>query len=237
MRAMRVDHFGGLQTMQLDDIMQPVPHGDEVLINVAVASVNRVDMKMREGNYPAVTEEDLPYVPGRDVSGTVEPSGEKASAFLPGTDALASLAPERGGDQEFVIARAGEVAAKPRSLDHVCAAGVPLARITAWQGLFDHGRLQAGQRVRIHGGAGGPGHFAVQFAKTKGAWVATTVSEADRGFVAHLGADEVIDYRWERLENSIEPVDLVFELISGERCFSAIRPGGAMISTLSEEAG
>jgi NADPH:quinone reductase-like Zn-dependent oxidoreductase len=114
---------------------------------------------------------------------------------------------------------------------------VPLAGITAWQGLFDKGGLRQGQRVLIHGGAGGVGHFAVQFAKAKGAWVATTVSTADKEFVSDLGVDQVIDYKSEKFEDVIEPVDLVFDLIGGEtqeRSFNVVKPGGALISTLKD---
>ncbi|WP_259665748.1 zinc-binding dehydrogenase [Rhizobium binae] len=132
---------------------------------------------------------------------------------------------------------ADEVAAQPQALDAIGAAAVPLAGITAWQGLFDHGRLQSGQRVLIHGGAGGVGHFAVQFAKAEGAWVATTVSSSDIDFVTDLGADEVIDYKRENFEDVVEPVDLVFDLIGGEtqqRSFSVVKPKSALISTLQE---
>jgi NADPH:quinone reductase-like Zn-dependent oxidoreductase len=126
------------------------------------------------------------------------------------------LSPEHGGYKEFVLARADEVAAKPESLDAVGAAAVPLAGITAWQGLFDHGGLRPGQRVLIHGGAGGVGHFAIQFAKAKGAWVATTASSSDIEFATDLGADQVVDYKSEKFEEVVDPVDLVFDLIGGE---------------------
>ena len=114
---------------------------------------------------------------------------------------------------------------------------MPLAGITAWQGLFDQGGLRQGQRVLIHGGAGGVGHFAIQFAKAKGAWVATTVSASDKEFARDLGADQVIDYKSEKFEDLVEPVDLVFDLVGGEtqeRSFKVVKPGGALISTLQE---
>ncbi|MFP3547200.1 zinc-binding dehydrogenase [Rhizobium sp. SIMBA_035] len=237
MQAVRIHRFGGPEVMAVEEVDRPSPAANEVLIKVFAASVNPVDAKMREGKYPVVTEKDLPYVLGRDVSGEIAATGSEVASFLVGDEVFAFLSPEHGGYEEYVLARVDEVAVKPQSLDAVGAAAVPLAGITAWQGLFDHGGLQSGQRVLIHGGAGGVGHFAIQFAKAKGAWVATTVSSSDRDFVTDLGADQVIDYKAEKFEEIVDPVDLVFALIGGEtqeRSFSVVKPGGALISTLQE---
>jgi NADPH:quinone reductase-like Zn-dependent oxidoreductase len=122
-------------------------------------------------------------------------------------------------------------------LDFIQAAAAPLAGLTAWQGLFDTGQLQAGQRVLIHGAAGGVGHFAVQFAKAKGAIVIATCSSRDVEFVRGLGADQVIDYHADRFEDQVAPVDLVYDLIGGEtqdRSWAVVKDGGAMVSTLTE---
>lgn len=237
MQAIRIYNFGGPDVMQFESIAEPIPVPNEIIIKVFAASVNPVDAKMREGKYPAVTKTELPYVLGRDVSGEVAAIGEEVSAFLIGDQVFAFLSPEHGGYEEFVVAETNEVSRKPKSLDHIAAAAVPLAGITAWQGLFDHGRLKEGQRVLIHGGAGGVGHFAVQFAKAKGAFVATTVSTVDKNFARQLGADQVVDYKMERFEDLVAPVDLVFDLIGGEtqgRSFSVVKPGGSLISTLSQ---
>jgi NADPH:quinone reductase-like Zn-dependent oxidoreductase len=237
MQAVRIHRFGGPEVMAIEEIDRPTPAANEVVIKVFAASVNPVDAKMREGKYPVVTEKDLPYVLGRDVSGEIAAVGDDVSSFLIDDAVFAFLSPEHGGYEEFVLAKSDEVAAMPKSLDAIGAAAVPLAGITAWQGLFDHGSLRSGQRVLIHGGAGGVGHFAIQFAKAKGAWVATTVSSSDKDFVSDLGADQVIDYKSEKFEDSIEPVDLVFDLIGGEtqeRSFGVVKPGGALISTLQE---
>lgn len=237
MKAVRIHSFGGPEVLRVEEIERPEPRIDEILIRVEAASVNPIDWKMREGHYPAVQEEDLPYVLGRDVCGTVEKVGETVAAFRRGDAVFAFLNPRHGGYEQFVIARPEEVAPKPRAMNPVEAAAIPLAGITAWQGLFEHGELQAGQRVLIHGGAGGVGHLAIQFAKAKGAWVATTVSGDDLEFARSLGADEVIDYRRERFEDRLEPVDLVFDLVAGEtqsRSFDVVRTGGALVSTLSQ---
>ena len=145
------------------------------------------------------------------------------------------LGGDRGGYEEFVVVRADELVAKPDRLSFVEAAAIPLAGLTAWQGLFDHGQLTAGQRVLIYGGAGGVGHLAIQFAKAKGAWVATTVSGEDVAFVRELGADLAIDYKAQRFEDEAATVDLVFDLIGGEtqdRSWAVLREGGALVSTL-----
>ena len=127
--------------------------------------------------------------------------------------------------------------AAPTSIDLVHAGAVPLAALTAWQGLFDHGELKAGQRVLIHGGAGGVGHFAVQFAKARGATVVTTAGPDDIEFVRELGADTVIDYKNERFEYVTRDFDLVLDLIGGEtqdRSWAVLREGGILVSTLAD---
>ena len=136
---------------------------------------------------------------------------------------------------ELLLLNRAEAVPKPQSLDHEHAAAVPLAAMTAWQGLFDHGQLQPGQRVLIHGGAGGVGHLAVQFAKAKGAHVLTTVSGQDLDLVRGLGADQAIDYKAQRFEEVARDIDLVLDLIAGEtqrRSWPVLKPGGALISTL-----
>jgi NADPH:quinone reductase-like Zn-dependent oxidoreductase len=154
-----------------------------------------------------------------------------------GDNIYAMLGIDRGGYAEHAIVKDTEAAAKPSSLDHVTAAAVPLAGLTAWQGLFRHGGLAAGQKVLIHGGAGGVGHFAVQFAKVKGGHVATTVSEKHVQFVRDLGADQIIDYQKQRFEDVVRDVDLVFDLIGGEtqtRSWKVLRNGGVLVSTVME---
>ncbi len=237
MKAVRIHHFGGPEVLTFDDLPVPDPRDGEVVLKVLAASVNPVDYKIREGNYPAVREGQLPVVMGRDVSGVIETCGGHAGDFKEGAAVFAMLAQERGAQAEYVLAKIDELAFKPDELSHVEAAAVPLAGLTAWQGLFDHGRLQPGQRVLIHGASGGVGHFAVQFAKSKGCFVAATASGEGVDFVRHLAADQVIDYTKDLFEEQIEPVDLVFDLVDGdsrERSWGLIRKGGRLVSTLTE---
>ncbi len=154
-----------------------------------------------------------------------------------GDPVFASSGRNRGGQARFVVVKAVELVAVPPFIDLVHAAGVPLATMTAWQGLFDHGGLESGQNVLIHGGAGGVGHFAIQLAKAKGATVFTTASADDLDFVRELGADIAIDYRNERFEDVASDIDVVFDLVAGEthdRSWDVLREGGIMVSTLQE---
>lgn len=237
MKAVRIRSFGGPEVLELTDIEKPTPTDDEVLIRVRAASVNPVDYKIRSGSYPVVKQDQLPKVLGRDVAGEIERCGRAVRDFKEGDTVYAMLDGGPGGYAEYVTVRADLVAPKPGQLDYRAAAAVPLAGLTAWQGLFDHGHLLAGQRVLIHGGGGGVGHLAVQFAKARGATVATTVAAEDVEFVRHLGADEVIDYEDGRFEEKVHDVDLVLDLIAGdtqERSWAVLKDGGSMISSLAK---
>ncbi|WP_207479919.1 NADP-dependent oxidoreductase [Arenibaculum pallidiluteum] len=237
MTAVRIHRFGGPEVLERDAVPIPQPEDDEVLVRIHAASVNPVDYKTRSGSYPAVREGDLPKILGRDLSGTVESCGTRAHTLRKGDAVFALLGRERGAYAEYAVVKAVEMAAKPASLDHVQAAAVPLAALTAWQGLFEHGGLGPGQRVLIHGGAGGVGHFAVQFAKTRGAHVATTVSAGDLDFARALGADQVIDYKGQRFEDEVRDLDMVLDLVSGEtreRSWAVLRKGGILVSSLGQ---
>jgi len=237
MKAVCIDAFGGPEMLHLKQVESPEPGSDEVLIRIRAASVNPVDYKTREGKYPAVKVEQLPKILGRDVSGTVVARGPGVSRLQLGDEVYAMLDASHGGYAEYVTLRADLCVPKPPCLDHVEAAAVPLAAMTAWQGLFDHGQLHAGQKVLIHGGAGGVGHFAIQLAKAKGANVATTVSKPDIEFVRGLGADEVIDHQTQRFEDLVHDVDLVYDLVAGDvqtRSWAVLKRGGTLVTTLGK---
>jgi NADPH:quinone reductase-like Zn-dependent oxidoreductase len=239
MKAVRMHDFGGPEVLTLDEIPVPTPKDDELLIEIHAASVNPVDYKTRTGKFPMVKREQLPAILGRDLSGVVKQSGKSAPYFKPGDAVYALLDPAHGAYAEFVAVKGELCALKPANLEHVEAAAIPLAALTAFQGLFDHGQLRAGQRVLIHGGAGGVGHLAIQLAVSKGARVCTTVSAEDMEFVSELGADEAVDYKSERFEDTLEAVDLVLDLIGGEtqeRSWKVLKRGGALISTVQQPA-
>jgi NADPH:quinone reductase-like Zn-dependent oxidoreductase len=237
MRAIRIHEFGGPEVLRAEEVPVPQPADDEILVRIAGASVNPVDYKTREGKYPAVKESDLPITLGRDLSGTVESCGAAMDQSCKGHAVFALLGRDRGAYAQYAVVKANEFVLKPKSLNHTEAAAIPLAALTAWQGLFNHGGLRAGQRVLIHGGAGGVGHLAIQLAKAKGAFVATTASKEDLDFVRSLGADQVIDYENQLFEDEVEDVDLVYDLVAGEtqdRSFKVLKSGGVMVSTLKE---
>jgi NADPH:quinone reductase-like Zn-dependent oxidoreductase len=175
-----------------------------------------------------------PIVPGHEVAGVVETLGPTVEDLAVG-DAVYGFIDSRrdGADAEYVAVRATELAPKPAPLTFTEAAAVPLSALTAWQALFAHGDLQVGQRVLIHGGAGGVGSFAVQLARWRGAHVVATASARDAELVRDLGADEVIDYRTQRFEEAVADMDLVFDTVGGEiweRSWDVLRPGGRLVS-------
>jgi NADPH:quinone reductase-like Zn-dependent oxidoreductase len=234
MKAIRIHRFGGPEVLQLDEIDKPSTDGGKMLIKVAAAGVNPVDYKIRRGGYPGVTDADLPITLGKDVAGVVETA---AGDFNVGDEVYAHLSWPDGGYVDYAVVVPGGAAAKPKRLDMIAAAAVPLAATTAWQGLFDHGALKAGQTVLIHGGSGGVGGFAVQFAKAVGAYVIATASGDGLQLVRDYGADQVVDYKTQEFEDVAHDVDLVFDLIGGEtqaRSFTVLKLGGALISTVQE---
>ncbi|HTA65661.1 MAG TPA: NADP-dependent oxidoreductase [Xanthomonadaceae bacterium] len=236
-RKVRIHRFGGPEVLQLDEVESSLPDASQVLITVKAASINPVDFKIRNGGYPAVKEDRLPYALGRDVSGIVEACGPQATQFAVGDEVLGIVAIGGGGYGQKVILDQQAITRKPASIDHVHAAAIPLAGQTAWQGLFRYGQLKSGQSVLIHGGSGGVGHFAVQFAKAKGARVYTTASTGNLEFARSLGADVVIDYKTQRFEEIAKNLDMVFDLIDGEtrdRSWPLLRRGGVLVSTLSQ---
>ena len=176
-------------------------------------------------------------IPGRDLSGVVEAVGHGVTAPARGDEVYAMLDYGcDGAEAEFTIALPTELAPKPRTLDHMQAAAVPLTALTAWQALFVHASLAAGQTLLIHGGAGGVGVFAVQLARWTGAHVIATASARNREFLCDLGADEVIDYTTTRFEEVVHGVDFVFDTVGGEtlqHSWQVVKPGGVLLSVVS----
>ncbi len=236
-RKVRIHGFGGPEVLQIDEIEPSLPDALQVLVGVKAASVNPVDFKIRNGQYPAVKEDRLPYTLGRDVSGVVEKCGAQATLFNVGDEVLGMVGIAGGGYAEKAVLDQQALARKPAMIDHTHAAAIPLAGTTAWQGLFRFGQLKSGQSVLIHGGSGGVGHFAIQFAKARGARVLTTVSTDNVAFARGLGADMVIDYKTARFEDHAQDLDMVFDLIGGEtreRSWKLLKRGGVLVSTLTE---
>ena len=239
MKAIRMHEFGGPEVLKLEDAPRPEPADDEVLVKVYAAGINPVDWKIREGQRKEKFPTTFPLTPGWDVSGEIEKVGHNVKNFRKGDEVYGRPDPTKNGAYaEYLVVKADQMSFKPKTIDHEKAAGVPLAGLTAWQGLFDYGELEAGQKVLIHGASGGVGTFAVQFAKWKGAYVIGTASEENSDFLKQLGADEVIDYKKEKFDAKLNNIDLVFDTIGGEtqrRSIKVLKNGGRLVTTLKPE--
>jgi NADPH:quinone reductase-like Zn-dependent oxidoreductase len=234
MNAVRLHEFGGSEKLVYEKAPKPAPKPGELLIEVFAAGVNPVDWKIRTGRGKAAPSE--PMILGYDVSGVVTAVGEGVERFKPGDEVFAYLSLQRGGGYaEYAIALESEVAKKPTNVDHVQAAAIPLAALTAYQALFETAELKEGQSVLIHAGAGGVGHFAIQLAKTRGVKVFATASEKNLSFLKSLGADVAIDYEAQRFEQLAKDVDVVLVSIPGEtleRSYATTKQGGMLVSII-----
>jgi NADPH:quinone reductase-like Zn-dependent oxidoreductase len=233
MRAISQQTFGGPEVLGVAEVDRPQPLPTEVLVRVRAVGINPVDTSIRSGAWPLLG--NPPFVLGWDISGVVEETGAGVTRFRPGDEVYGMPYFPRavGGYAEFVVASSRQLAYKPASLDHRHAAALPLAGLTAWQGLVDAAGLAQGQRVLIHGGGGGVGHLAVQIAKARGAHVTATVSRAKSDFVRELGADEVLDYRAVDFASEVGDLDVVFDLVGGdygERSLATLRDGGVLVT-------
>jgi NADPH:quinone reductase-like Zn-dependent oxidoreductase len=229
MKAVQIHAYGGPEVLQYEDVPQPQPKANEILVRVHAAGVNPIDWKLREGFLSA----PLPMILGIDFSGVVEAVGSGITKYRFGDAVFGQVGDESGGYAEYALALESAVARKPERLDHLRAAALPVAGLVPWQALFDTAQLTAGQTVLIHGAAGGVGGFAVQFAKWKGARVIGTASGAHVEQVRQLGADEVIDYRKTKFEEIARNVDVVLDTIGGEtqeRSWQVLKRGGVLAS-------
>jgi NADPH:quinone reductase-like Zn-dependent oxidoreductase len=225
---------GGPEQLVYEDAPQPVPEPGDALVRVHATGITRTELTWDQTYRHADGSPRIPTVPGHEMSGVIESVPAGTEGLGPG-DAVYGLCdfPRDGAAAEFVAVRVSNLAKKPRAIDHVHSAALTLSGLTAWQALFTHAGLEGGQRVLIHGGAGGVGVFAVQLAKWKGAHVITTSSAANHEFLRGLGADEIIDYTKTRFEDAVRDADLVLDTVGGdavERSWSLLRPGGWMIS-------
>jgi NADPH:quinone reductase-like Zn-dependent oxidoreductase len=230
--AIRVHSYGGPEQLQLDEIARPKPQEGEVLVRVHAAGVNPIDWKIRAGLLKDFFPVSLPYIPGYDVAGVVEEVGPGVTAFRPG-QAVFGQSSAYGTYTEYTIAPVDTLALKPETLGFDEAATVSVGATTAWQGLFDHGKLEPGQRVLILGAAGGVGLFAVQFAHWKGAHVIGTASTSNLDFVSSLGADEAVDYTTTSVGNAVHDVDLVLDTVGGEALatvWPALKHGATLVT-------
>jgi NADPH:quinone reductase-like Zn-dependent oxidoreductase len=233
-KAVRIHSFCESEVLVYEDAPKPEPREGEVLIRVQAAAINPIDWKIRSGFF----KKDLPIllILGWDASGEVVASGMGVTEFKPGDAVYTILGMKAGAYAEYVTTPVSLAALKPQSVDHMHVASVPLVSLTACQALFDLAGLQQGQRLLLHGAAGGLGSMAVQLANAKGAYVIGTASSRNADFLRQLGADEVIDYQSTRFEDVVSDVDVVFDTIGGdtqERSFGVLKKGGFLVSAVS----
>lgn len=244
-QAIRVHQYGGPEQLKLEQIPCPEPQAGEVLIRVHAAGVLPAEWKVRQGLFKNFVPASFPYIPGSAMAGVVEEVGPGVTTFQKGQAVFGrstngayaeytttAVDPPALGPMTFSL-----LALKPETLSFDEAATISGGATIAWTALFEDGALQAGQRVLIHGAAGGVGSFAVQFARWKGAQVIGTTSKANMDFVRSLGAETVIDYTSTPFEQMVHDVDLVLDTIGGEtlqRSMQVIKHGGTLVSLLEQ---
>jgi NADPH:quinone reductase-like Zn-dependent oxidoreductase len=243
MKAIRYHDYGGPEVLHYEDAPIPEPGPREVLVRVHAAGVNPADRQIRAGMRLRL-EQPFVFIPGCEVSGVVEQCGVEVTELAVGDEIYGMLSLHGGGYAEYVVAAVDNLGPKPTSLNHVHAAALPVAALTAWDALFEVGGLVAGQKVLIHAAAGGVGHIAVQLAKWRGAHAIATASAGNAAFLRGLGVDEIIDYRTTVFESVVRDVDVVIDAIPREvddatdvlaretmvRSWTALRDGGIQVS-------
>jgi NADPH:quinone reductase-like Zn-dependent oxidoreductase len=230
MKAVVVKEKGSFDNVLIEEINKPIIKEDELLIKIAAAGVNPVDWKaVLNGYFP------MPLISGSDIAGTVEAVGSEVKNFKPGDEIIGSLEwQKQSAFAEYAATKEQYITHKPKNLSLNESAAIPLASLTAWQALFDHLKLEAGQKIIIHAAAGGVGLFALQFAKWKGAYVIATASERNIDFLKSIGADEVIDYTKYKLTEKVNNADAVLDSIATTEVqaesFNALKQGGVYVS-------
>src|ERR1051325_7203641 len=238
-KAVRTHGRGGPEQLFFEDAPQPEVRPGDVLVQVRATGITPAELTWDETYQNAGGEPRIPSIPGHEVSGVVERMAADVTDFRIG-DEVYGLAdfPRDGAAAEFAAVRAINLALKPRGIAHAQAASLPLSALTAWQALFEHAHLAAGQSVLIHGGAGGVGSLAVQLAHWGGARVTATASARDTAFVRSLGADVVMDYSTTPFDNIVRDVDVVVDGVGGEtreRSWRVVRKGGVLVTLVSAQ--
>ena len=235
MKAIRIHAYGGPELMQLEDAPVPACGAGDLLVRMVAAGVNPVDWKMRSGLMAAQLPKSFPITLGSDGAGIVTAMGGAVRGFELGDEVYFYAEFARGGTYaEYVAVEASQVAKKPRTVSFSTAAALPTPGQAAWTALIDTAKIERGQRILIHGGAGALGTIAVQLAKEQGAHVIATASNDGVALVKSLGADEVIDYRTQDFEHLAHDIDIVIDTLGGATqaaSWSTLRKGGILVAT------
>ena len=235
MKAVVAHQYGAPEVLKFEEIPRPEPKENEALVRVIASGVNPADPLTLSGKYAREFGTHLPLIPGYDIAGIVEKTGANITKLKIG-EAVYGYPTFGGGWADYVTVKEYEVAAKPKSLNFVEAAAVPMGALTAWQALVDTAHLHPGQTILIHGGSGGVGSFAVQIAKARGARVIATASTANQDLLKQLGADAAIDYTKTRFEDVVKDVDAVLDPVGKEtlaRSYGVVKKGGIVMSLVA----
>jgi alcohol dehydrogenase len=244
MKSVQINRYGGSEVIEINqNIPEPIVSARKVLVSVKAASVNPADWKIREGGLQQMIQLQFPSTMGMDFSGVIKQVGEGVSnsEFNQGDEVYGQAGVVNGGSgafAEMALAKTESIANKPKRLSHAEAAALPLVGVSAWRALMENMGLSNGQRILIHGGAGGIGSIAIQLAKHLGAYVATTVSTDDKQFVQELGADQVIDYKTQNFEDMLHDYNSVFDTVGGDiykRSFKVLKKGSGIIVSMLEQ--
>ncbi len=241
MKAMQVNKADQGPRLVLVEMQKPEPGLGEILVHVHAAGVTTTELLWYPTTHTKSGTARPRAVPGHEFSGVITAIGKDVQDFEVGDEVYGMNDwYADGATAEFCITVPQNIARKPATLSHEAAASVPIGALTSWQGLIDRAKLEQGERVLIHGGAGAVGIYAVQLAHMRGARVITTVSTQDIDFIKRLGADEVIDYKASRFEKEVRDVDVVFDAVGGDtldRSWGVLKPGGRMITIAADGEG
>ncbi len=234
MKAWAIETYGDNSVVRMMDLPKPQPREDEVLIQVKAASVNPLDFKIRSGQLKSVMSVRFPFILGQDCAGVVTAVGSRVSKFEVGDEVYTRPPQESMGTlAEFVAVKESALAKKPENISFEEAAGIPLVGLTSWQVLVNRAKIKKGQKVFIAAGSGGVGSFAIQLAKSFGAYVIANTSTKNVAFVKNLGADEVIDYKTQDFSQCVSDIDIFFDTMGDEtqaKAFAVLKRGGVLAS-------
>lgn len=240
MKAIKFHEFGGPEVLHYEDALKPFPERGQVLVEVFGSSINPIDTKSIAPNSNYKQSLDLPMIPGTDIAGIVVKTGDDVTGIKPGDKVYGQagiLQKGTGAFAEYAVAFQDTLAVMPENLSFVEAGAIPLAATSAYIAIVEHMKLQAGQKVLIHGGAGGIGTFAIQLAKWLGAYVVTTTSSNGVGYAKYQGAEQVIDYQSEPFETLVKDMDAVLDTVGDQvyrKSFQVLRKDGIIVSMLCE---
>jgi NADPH:quinone reductase-like Zn-dependent oxidoreductase len=240
MKAIQIHDYGGPEMLKLEEVPIPQPGEGQVLIRMMAAGVNPADWKRRAGLFKQYLPLQFPWTPGMEGAGVIETVGAGVTRFKPGQAVFGLIMSPYA---EYALAAAGDLQPKPSAMTFDQAASIAVGALTAWAAVVDTAQVQSGQRVLVHGAAGGVGLYAVQLARWKEAYVIGTASAANAGLARSLGVEQVIDYNSQPFENLVHDLDVVIDTVGGEipnRSLQTLRQGGVLVSVagrLSPELG